>query len=333
MRAISYRRCGPAAEVLEFGELPDPHPGPGEVLVRVHASGVNPSDVKTRAGLRGPIAHPRIVPHNDGAGVIEAVGEGVDRARIGERVWLWNANRDFADGAHQGAVGTAADRVAVPAAQAPPLPDGTGFVEGACLGVPAMTAHRAALADGPLDGRTVLVTGGAGAVGHYAVQIAKWAGATVFATVSSAEKAGRAQAAGADAVIDYKREDVAARVLDLTGGRGVDRVIEVDFGANLETNLRLLKPGGAIAAYASAAAPKPALDFYPFMNRNAAFRFVLVYAMEADAKAAAVRDIDVMLRQGRLTHPVAATFALEETAAAHETVESGRATGNVVVIP
>lgn len=332
MRAISYRRFGPAAEVLELGELPDPRPGPGELLVRVHASGVNPSDVKTRAGLRGTIPFPRIVPHNDGAGIVEAVGEGVDPARVGQRVWLYNANRS-PDGMSQGAIGTAAERVAVPAAQAVPLPEGTGFVEGACLGVPAMTAHRAVFADGAPAGKSVLVTGGAGAVGYYAVQFARLAGARVFATVSSAEKAAHARDAGAAAAIDYKREDVAARLLELTGGEGVDRIVDVDFGANLEVGQRVLRPGGVIASYASMAAPRPAFDYYGFMFKNAVFRFVFVYAMDEAAKAAAARDITALLEQGKLRHLVAGSFALEETAAAHEAVESGKAIGNIVVIP
>ena len=332
MRAVSYRRFGPAAEVLEVGTLPDPSPGPGEVLVRVHASGVNPSDVKSRAGRRGSNPDPLIVPHNDGAGVIEAVGSGVDQARVGERVWLWNTNRS-PDGSTQGKIGTAAELVALPAAQAGPLVGEATFVEGACLGVPAMTAHRAVFADGPVRGKTVLVTGGAGAVGFYAIQFAKWGGARVLATVSSVEKSNHALAAGADATIDYKREDVAARVGELTGGAGVDHIVEVDFGANIETSTKILRPGGCIAPYASMAAPNPAIDFYGLMGKNAAVRFVLVYSMDDAAKAAAVRDITAMLRQNQLKHLVAATFALDEIVAAHEAVESGRMVGNVVVIP
>ena len=330
MRAVSYRRFGAAAEVLETGELPDPKPGPGDVLVRIHASGVNPSDVKSRAGRRGTAPDPLIVPHNDGAGTIEAVGPGVDRARIGERVWLYNTNRS-PDGSSQGAVGTAAELVALPAGFAVPLVGEATFVEGACLGVPAMTAHRAVFGGGPVTGKTVLVTGGSGAVGFYAIQFAKWGGARVLATVSSTEKANHALAAGADATIDYKRDNVAARVRDLAGG--VDHIVEVDFGGNLEVSTKILRPGGCIASYASMGIPTPSLDFYALMAKNATIRCVLVYSMSDEAKSAAVRDITVMLRQNELKHLVAATFALDEIVAAHEAVESGRIVGNVVVIP
>ena len=332
MRAVSYHRNGPASEVLEIGMLPDPTPGPGEVLVRVQASGINPSDVKTRAGLRGPSPHLPVVPHNDGAGVIEAVGSGVDPARVGSRVWLYNVNRS-PDGTAQGTIGTAAELVAVPEHLAVPLEGEASFVEGACLGVPAMTAHRAVFCNGPVEGKTVLVTGGAGAVGFYAIQFAKWGGARVLSTVSSTEKANHALAAGADATSDYKREDVAARVRELTGGDGVDHIVEVDFGANLDVSLKVLKPGGCLAPYASMGDPKPVFDFFAFMNRNVIFRFVLVYSMDEQAMADARRDITAMLKQNRLKHMVAATYGLDEIVAAHEAVESGRMVGNVVVVP
>ncbi|OYW84276.1 MAG: hypothetical protein B7Z20_11135, partial [Sphingobium sp. 32-64-5] len=181
MRAVWYEAIGSAADVLRFGEMETPQPGPGEVRVRLHASGVNPSDVKTRIGARAPIAFPRVIPHSDGAGEIDAVGEGVSAARIGQRVWVWNAawRRPF---------GTCAEYICLPEAQAVALPQGTSFEAGACLGIPASTACHAVFADGDVSGQTVLVTGGAGAVGHYAIQLARWGGARVIATVSGPEK-------------------------------------------------------------------------------------------------------------------------------------------------
>ncbi len=324
MRAAWYEQAGEAAAVIRIGELPTPEPGPGELLVRVKASGVNPHDVKKRLGRRAAMEFARIVPHNDGAGVIERVGPGVPAERIGERVWVHSAqwHRPF---------GTAAEYVALPAALAVPLPEGTGFAEGACLGIPAMTAHRAVFADGSVYGRTVLVHGGAGAVGYYAIQFAKTAGAAVIATVSGPEKTAVAREAGADHAIDYRREDVAARVRALTGGAGVDRVVEVDFGKNLEVTRAVLKPNGVIAAYASEGDPTPAIPFYPMMFGSTTLRLVLVFVMPDDALRQAGADVSTMLARGALRHRIAERFPLERIAAAHEAVERGTAIGKVVV--
>lgn len=325
MLAGWYEKNGAAADVLQIGEMAAPDAGPGEVRVRLYASGVNPSDVKRRAGWRGQrIAYPRIVPHSDGAGIIDQVGEGVPRTRLGQRVWVYNGQwkRPF---------GTAAENIALPAAQAVPLPDGTSFAEGACLGIPAMTAHRCVFADGPVAGKAVLVTGGAGAVGHYAVQLAAWGGATVIATVSSEAKAAHAKAAGAQHVVNYRTDDVAARVRELTGGRGADRIVEVDFGANLAVAQAALAPHGVIAAYASMAAPEPALPFYPMMSLNAVVRLVFVYELPGDAFAQARADITRWLETGRAKHAVAARFPLPELATAHGAVEGGTLIGNAVV--
>jgi NADPH2:quinone reductase len=325
MRAAWYEASGPAREVIRIGKLPRPEPSPGEVLVRVHASGINPSDTKRRAGWRNePLAHPQIIPHSDGAGVVEAVGGGVEESRIGERVWLWNAQRGRA-------AGTCADYVALPQAQAVPLPDGTGFVEGACLGVPASTAHFAVLADGPLVGQTVLVQGGAGAVGDYAVQWAKRSGARVIATVGSEAKAALARASGADATVNRRAEDVVQRVLDLTDGHGVDRIVEVDLGANLDQDVALIKPNGVIASYSSTACPEPVLPYYPLAHKGVTLRLVQAYILPEPARALALADIAEALQGGGLRHRIAAVFPLEETAAAHELQESGDAAGNVVV--
>lgn len=324
MKAAWYERNGPAAEVLELGDMPMPAPGPGDVLVRVKASGVNPSDVKTRAGLRAKMTLPRIVPHSDGAGIIQAVGAGVDHGRVGERVWLWN-------GQWQRPFGTCAEYIALPSFQAPHLPDGVPYEAGACLGIPAMTAHRCVFADGPVAGQTILVTGGAGAVGHYAIQLARWGGAKVIATVSGAEKAAHAKAAGADRIVNYKTEDVVQAVKDFTHGKGVDRVIEVEFGGNLSTTLACLKTNGVIATYASSAVMEPKLPFYAMMFQGITLHMVLVYVLSESARRQSIHDINQALVQGALVHAIADTYPLEHIAAAHQRVESGDAIGNVVV--
>jgi NADPH2:quinone reductase len=300
-----------------------PTPAPGDVLVRLRASGVNPSDVKLRAGARpgAVMAYPRVIPHSDGAGVIEAVGEGVDRARIGERVWVWNAG-------WQRAFGTAAEYVALPAEQAVRLPDGTAFAQGACLGIPAMTAWYAVMGDGPVAGRTVLVTGGAGTVGRYAVQMARAAGARAIATVSSEEKARHSTA---EEWVNYRETDVAEAVMEMTGGAGVDRIVEVDFGANQAASLALVKPGGTIAAYASAAEMAPRLDFYPFMFRDVRLHMLIVYRLAGAARRAGERQLTEWLEAGLLSHAVVPGGGLEDCAAAHDLVASGNKLGTVVL--
>lgn len=324
MRAVWYERFGPAAEVLEVGEMPDPVPGPGEVLVRLHASGVNPSDVKLRAGARpgATMAFPRVVPHSDGAGVIEEIGDGVDRGRIGERVWVWNAG-------WQRAFGTAAEYVALPSEQAVRLPDGTGFAEGACFGIPAVTAWYALYGDGAdLSGQTVLVTGGAGTVGRYACQMAALGGARVITTVSSEEKA---RHAGVADWINYREADVAGAVMEMTGGAGVDRIVEVDFGANQAASLAVLKPGGVIAAYASAAVMEPTLQFYPFMFQNVTLRMLIVYQLWGAIRRQAEAAITAWLEAGALSHAVVPGGGLEDAAAAHDMVAAGEKLGTVVL--
>jgi NADPH:quinone reductase len=323
MRAAWYERNGPAAEVLKLGELPVPEPGPGEVRVRVVTSGLNPTDVKARAGSR-PMGYPRVVPHQDGAGVIDKVGAGVPASRVGERVWLYIVQ-------WQRAWGTAAEYTTVPARLAVTLPANTSFAEGACLGIPAVTAHRCLFADGPLGGQTVLVTGGAGAVGHYAVQLAKWAGARVIATVSSAEKAKLAALAGADHTVNYRAGDTAAEILALTGGAGVDRIVDVDFGANLPVSVKVLKTNGTIATYASMGESEPKLPFYTLMAKNATIRAVLLYTMPERAKDEAARDVAHLVETGRLVHVIGARFPLERIVEAHQAQESGKVTGNIVV--
>lgn len=326
MRAIWYGEKGPARNVLHISSMADPKPGRGDVLVRVHASGVNPSDTKGRGGWAGAtkMAYPRIIPHQDGAGVIEAVGADVPPHRVGERVWIY-------EGQWQRPFGTGAELIALPADRAVKLPDGVSFAEGACIGIPIMTAHRCVFADGPVKGRTVLVSGGAGAVGHYAIQLAKWGGATVITTVSSEEKTAVARTAHPDHVINYKTEDTAARIRDLTGGAGVDRVVEVAFGANLLLAQAVLKVNGAIATYASDAEMEPKVPFRPFLAKDVTVRFVLVYVMPIQAKEAAVGAIAECLESGWLKHHIHREYAMDEVAEAHETIETGRNLGNVVV--
>lgn len=323
MLAAWYERNGAAREVLRYGEQPDPVPGKGAVRVRLRASAVNPSDVKARAGSR-PVIPPRVIPNSDGAGVIDRVGPGVSRGRLRERVWVYN-------GQWQRPFGTSAQYIVLPAAQAVPLPRKVSFRQGACLGIPVMTAHRCLFADGPVRGRNVLVTGGAGVVGHYAVQLARWGGARVIATVSSAEKAGHARKAGAHGVIDYRTEDVASRLRDLTGGAGIDRVVDVEFGANLPAYAKALRPGAVVAAYASMKVREPALPFYDLMRLNFTLRLVFVYAILQNARARALADIALWLAAGRPRFAIAARFPLNEVVAAHELVESGNKMGHVIL--
>lgn len=324
MRAIYYDRFGPATEVLTDGTLPDPTPAEGEVLVRVRASAVNPSDVKLRAGARpgAVMEFPRIIPHSDGAGVIEAVGHDVDEARIGQRVWLWN-------GQWKRAHGTAAELIALPADQAVQLPDGTSFAEGACLGIPAMTAWYALFGDGAdLRGQTVLVTGGAGTVGRYAVQMARAAGADVITTVSSGAKA---QHSTAERWINYREADVTDAVTDMTNGQGVDRVVDVDFGVNQQTTLAVMRESGVVAAYASAGEMTPALSFYPFMFKNVTLRMLIAYLIPDADRRRGEAAITQWLEAGTLSHAVVQGGSLEGVAAAHDLVASGDKMGTVVL--
>lgn len=323
MYAVWYERTGPADQVLTFGEVEMPVPGPEDVRVRIYASGVNPSDTKRRGGDI-PASFPRVIPHSDGAGVIEAVGTAVSPRRIGERVWLWNAQfgRPF---------GTAAEYAVVPSVQAVHLPDAIDFEMGACLGIPALTAHRCIFADGPVDGQTILIDGGAGAVGHAAIQLAKWGGATVIATVSSAEKAEIAHAGGADHALNYRKEDVIARVAEITGKKGVDRVIDVAFGQNVKRNVSLLKINGTVAAYGSDADPYPQLPFFELLRKDITVHFVLVYIIPQEARESGLTDVTSALEAGALRPIIAARFPLQETAQAHQAVESGKIAGNVVI--
>jgi NADPH2:quinone reductase len=324
MHAAFYERFGPAAEVLSVGELRDPVAGPGEVRVRLACSGVNPSDIKTRAGIRGTFPFPRIVPHSDGAGVIDSVGPGVDPARIGERVWVWNA-------AWQRADGTAAEFVALPTAQAVTLPDAIDFAAGACLGIPALTALHAVTCGGGVEGKSVLIAGGAGAVGHYAVQIARREGARqIIASVSGPEKAALASAAGADVVVNYREDDLAARCREATAGQGVARVIEVDFAANVTQDLALLATDGDIVVYGSGA-PEIPVPFLPAILGNVTLRFFIVYNLNTEDRRRAETKLSALLADEALQHNIAQRLPLDQIVEAHEIIEQGRLTGNLIL--
>ena len=323
MRAAFYTKQGLAHDVLQLGEVPTPEPGPGEVRVKVHTSGVNPSDWKTRkGGLRGMFA-PLIIPHSDGAGVVESVGPGVDRARIGERVWIWN-------GQWKRAFGTAAECIALPAAQAVPLPQGTDDAAGACLGIPAFTALQAVRLAKAGTGTHLFVTGGAGSVANYAIQIARARGARVIATVSSDEKAARARNAGADATVKYRTEDVAERVRAFTGGRGVDALIEMDLNNDAKLYPSLLAPHATVVVYGMTAS-EATLPTMWMMQNSIDLRPFLIYEISEADRASGIAELTKLLEQGRLTHNVALHLPIEKIADAHDIVERGEVIGNVVL--
>lgn len=325
MRAAWFEKFGEAADALVVGELETPVAGPGEVLIRLHASGVNPSDVKKRAGSFPDLLDDGLViPDSDGAGIIEDVGEGVDASRVGERVWVYQAQfaRRF---------GTAAEYVALERSRAVPLPDNVDFEVGACLGIPAMTAHRCVFADGDVNGQTIVITGAAGRVGYYAVQWASQAGATVIATVSNEEDAAACKAVGAAHVVNHRSDSFADDILAANAGARVDRTIDLEFGANLATWVAVVKASGTIATYGSVAVPEPTLPFFQLMYLDMNIRFIIVYAMPEAAKQQAIADISRALTNDVLQHRIAAKFPLEDIAAANKLIENGTIRGAVIL--
>jgi NADPH2:quinone reductase len=323
MRAMVYDTDGARAGELRLAELPDPEPGPGQVRVRVEVAAVNATDWKARANGPAGRTWQTQVPGQDGAGVIDRVGPGVDPARIGERVWLHHAALGHAGG-------SAAELVVVPSRQAAALPAGITSDVGATLGIPWLTAHRCLLADGPVEGGTVLVTGGGGAVGHAAVQLARRAGARVITTVSGPERAAIARTAGPDVILGYRDADHAAQ-LRAAAPAGIDRVIDVDVAVNLAAYEPLLRPGAAVASFArSAAAPVLTLPVGPLVGRNVLVRFVSVYGVaEADLDAG-VAAVDALLRTGRAVAMPVIRYPLERLGEAHDHVRAG-ALGRVLV--
>src|SRR6202165_1616002 len=325
MKGVWYERTGPPPDVLTLGAMPPPMAGPGEVRVRLEASGVNPADVGRRAGSYRAMEFPRVIPNSDGAGIVDQLGDGVTRLSMGQRVWLFNGQRNGR------AFGTAAEYIALAEHLVTPLPDDVSFAAGATLGIPCMTAWCCLFGDGTIAGQTVLVSGGAGAVGHYAVQLAKGGGARVIATVSSKLKAEQARLAGADLVIDYKTEDVIAKTMAFTEQRGVDRVVDVDFGGNIATTLKLIAMNSAIAVYATNGNRNPILPMRELMEKCIAVRALVLFALPPPLLAAAQADISKWLAAGKRIHNIAAQFALSETAQAHLAVEKGDKLGTVIV--
>ncbi len=328
MKAAFFERRGPAREVLQVGERPLPEPGPGEVRVKIAVSAVNPSDIKGRSQWLGAsqMAFPLVIPHQDGAGTIDRVGTGVSPERIGERVWLYMAQRGRP-------FRTAAEFTVVPAERAVPLPRNASFADGACLGIPAMTAHYALFDANSIAGKTVLVQGGAGAVGFYAVQWAKWGGARqIIATVSREQQAERARAAGADAIVNYKQPDAIERIRAAAGGEAsVDRIIEVNFGANVGTDIAVLARNGIIASYGSDSEAQPRIPYSAFTQKDVTLRMLIIYEAPQAARDAAARDIDRLLGGGALKHQIAARFPLDRIVEAHEALESGNSIGKVLI--
>lgn len=325
MKAAYYDRQGPADEVLCIAELPVPQPGPGEVRIRVHVSGLNPTDLKARTGFSSPMPFPRIIPHQDGAGVIDAVGDSEEAGRVGQRVWIYEAQ-------HGRASGTAAEFVVVPSGHAVPLPDGISFRVGASLGIPALTAHRCLFADGDINGRKVLVHGGAGVVGTAAILLAKWAGAWVVATVMNPEQAIIARAAGADLVLDRLNDDVAGAINAHTQNAGVDRIVDVNIKANLDLDLACLASGGVISSYATAhATDELSVLLLPAMVHGCVLRFVYIYSVPQEAKSKAIRDITACLASGSYIPHFGLEMSLEKIADAHRALEAGSIMGKVLI--
>lgn len=329
MRAVWYERTGPANEVLVVGEQPIPEPAPGEVRIKLFASGVNPADCNRRGGIGYRMEAPFVIAHSDGAGVIDRLGEGVTRFREGERVWLYNGQRN---GRH---LGTGAEFIALDADLVTPLPDDVPFDAGACLGIPCMTAHRCVFAGGSVDGAWVVVTGGGGAVANYAIQLAKWGGARVIGTVGHAHHWQRedAEAAGADIILDRDDENLAARILAETDEIGADRIVDVDFGGNVEWTKDAVALNGTIAAYATRGNPAPEVPFGILMRKNVTVQGVLLPTSPHHARRQAQADILAWLEAGPRLHRIVGPYALDDTALAHQAVEGGGKRGTVVVAP
>ena len=322
MKAAWYEKNGSARDVLVVGEMPTPEPGAGEVRVRLATSGVNPSDVKSRRGR--PLAFARIVPHSDGAGIVDAVGSGVPESRLGERVWIWN-------GQWKRANGTAAEYIVLPAGQAVPLPQSTGFDAGACFGIPGLTAaHGVALTEAA-PGKTILVTGAASGVGHYAVQMAAARGARVIGT-ASARRADHARSAGAAEIVDYRTENIAARVKELTDGRGADAILDMDLSSTLPLVAEgVLAQYGRLVCYGSNEVTGIEVPFGPMLWGALTLQLYLVYELRTGERAAANAVLEAMQADGVLAHSIGARFPLDQIAEAHEAVEAGEVIGNVVI--
>ena len=325
MKAGWFEKFGAAEDVIKLGEQPKPTVGVGQVLVKLATSGVNPSDVKKRAGAFPHLLdNGLVIPHSDGAGIVEAVGKGVSDSRLGQRVWVYQAQ-------YGRLLGTAAEYISLDANRAVALPDNTDFTVGACLGIPAMTAHRCVHADGDVRGKTLLVTGGAGRVGYYAIQWARMAGATVIATASNAVDKAMCLELGASQVVNHRQANWAQQVLQATEGKKVDRVIDVEFGANLPEVLKCIATNGVIATYSSTQVQQPSIPFLDMMYMDLTLRMIIVYAMPETAKAQAIKDITDALEAETLQHRIAHIVSLDSLSQGHELIEQGGFGGCVVI--
>ena len=324
MYAAWYSKTGKAGEVIELGQMEKPRPKSHEVLIKIKASGINPSDVKKRDGARGQMDFKKIIPHSDGSGIIESIGSKVSSHRINQRVWVWNAawKRPF---------GTAAEYLTIPSNQAVELPENVSFEEGACIGIPIITAHSCFNFGESLNNKTVLVTGGAGVVSRYIIQIAKILGSKVITTVSSEHKKQIAQEAGADIILNYKKEDVVQKILNVTSQKGVDKIIDVDFGANLLISTKVLKHNCEIVSYGSMGNPNPVLPFYNFMFKGLTLRTIIVYDLDNDKRNRAIKDINSWLKNDMLSHNIQKVFSLKEIVDAHLATEDPKRIGSIVL--
>ena len=325
MKAAWFEKFGSAEQVIQMGEQPKPVAALGQVLVKLATSGVNPSDVKKRAGASPSLLDDGLViPHSDGAGVIESVGPGVPEDRVGQRVWVYQAQ-------YGRRLGTAAEYVVLDSNRAIHLPDNTEFSVGACLGIPVMTAHRCVYSDGDISGQVVLVTGGAGRVGYYAIQWALIAGAEVIATASNDADRDTCLALGASAVVNHREPDWGKQVLIASQGKKVDRVIDVEFGANLPQILNCIATSGVVATYSSTQVKQPSLPFIDMMFMDLTLRMILVYAMPESAKVHAIEAITEALQTGKLQHRIAHKVTLDQITEGHKLVEQGGFGGCVIV--
>ena len=324
MRAYWYDRAGPAADVLQFGDLPDPEPGPGEVRVRIAYSAINPTDVKRRSSGRELAQFSPIIPNNDGSGVIDKVGEGVHAARIGQKVWIFGAQ-------HGRPQGTAAEYVVLPTRQAISLAGDVSLSQGACAGVPVVTAYHALFCDGDLSRKTVLVTGGTGRVGAYAVQLGVWGGAKVIATCGSDDHCAEARELGAAVALNYKEPGLKERILEAAGGP-IDRIVEVAFGSNTDLLPDILKPNGTVATYASDAVPEPSFPFNKWMGGNVNIRMFTIYQLDRLTQDDVLQTVSPLMSPDTLVHRIGERFQFEDMVKAHEAVEAGNVHGVAQVV-
>ncbi|MDC3081165.1 NADPH:quinone reductase [Paracoccaceae bacterium] len=325
MKAITYSEFGVSAEVLKVKELPIPKVGKDEVLVALEFSGSNPSDAKSRAGNRPGITKPQfeqIVPNSDGSGIITAVGEAVDKSRIGQRVWIWN-------GQWQRPNGTAAEYISVPSAQAVEMPEDMSFETGACLGIPGLTASYCTLGDGALSGKTVFVSGGSGAVGHTCIQLAKWSGATVIAS-GSENGFEHIREAGADHVFDYRDPDLSKKILDICPS-GVDRAIEVEFGENVNLLHKIVRQNGEISLYGGAKNMSPTFPFGPYLFKALKINIALIYILPKQDRDIAIKALHDAHSDGALKMAVGKVFSLEECAQSHDATLTPGRRGSVLI--